>query len=599
MKTNLNIVSNNNNNSDEEKDSYTSLLQRDSEELEARDFKESVHVALISGNIKRCKSLIKDGDIKKFFSAEEYGLQFFFTKLVGGGKLPAAKEVYKIGININEFITGIGYPIQYTAQFGAIESMKFLLDLGADPTVKCSGNYNILHCVAFRKDTKMLEFILNNISGVDINQPTQDEGITPIMLAAKHGNLESTKILFENKADISVLDKEGRDLLYYVIENDDQYMIKELAKDKRVSNKSYATEKEFKNTPLCRALIKNNSEAIKLFLIKGENIAFNIFSEETPHRGILEINRNPKLDDELGFEVIIFIAVALAFDFIAAEKKISSVQLELIMGADMKFCHIYQMRYLKMLDKYGKAGKLLDIYDKLQNSFFPDRAKYLLIEAVEKEIKEFNDNMCDFIAAMDDLGPQVSINLLIELAEFNTHSKIKREEKSKTWPGYLQMLNKKLFWLIENFIAIADGDKFEKIGNFQAQENENNICDSKIIAFYEQEHTFCHKGKRLFFSDSVLKLMQKCLSGTANEKEVMDLNCYFYSANSLLLKKYLKKDISEYDLYKYKALENLNSNVLPHEIHKQIENLLACMDSKLPDDLNQFEYAESILLGAQ
>lgn len=94
-------------------------------------------------------------------------------------------------------------PLMYAAATGSIETMKLLLDRGADPNVKNAFGATALMWAA--GDIGKVRLLL--AKGADLNARS-NFGRTPLMLAALHdGSHEIAKLLIDRGADVSACDK--------------------------------------------------------------------------------------------------------------------------------------------------------------------------------------------------------------------------------------------------------------------------------------------------------------------------------------------------------------------------------------------------------
>jgi hypothetical protein len=94
---------------------------------------------------------------------------------------------------------------------------------------------NIVGAAAFHNSTKILKYMMKKQSLADINHLATEKadfqnkggvkqeysGYTPLMLAVAEGgqNLESVKILIQNKADYTINDSVGNSLLHIAVKN--------------------------------------------------------------------------------------------------------------------------------------------------------------------------------------------------------------------------------------------------------------------------------------------------------------------------------------------------------------------------------------------
>lgn len=101
------------------------------------------------------------------------------------------------GANINAQNTFGKTPLMYAIQFGNLESIKILLEHGAD-----------INLATFPEKTKYSETMI------------KASNRTPLMYAAWHANSEIVKFLLAKGANPNIKDSEGHDYKYYLEQND-------------------------------------------------------------------------------------------------------------------------------------------------------------------------------------------------------------------------------------------------------------------------------------------------------------------------------------------------------------------------------------------
>ena len=107
-------------------------------------------------------------------------------------------------------------PLMLAAQQGPIESVKYLIDCGAEintrTTGAITGNTALMVAIQAKKhDT--IKLLLDK--GAHINNRS-DRGITPLMLAAQTGNIDIVNLLISiPDININAIDSEGKNALVY------------------------------------------------------------------------------------------------------------------------------------------------------------------------------------------------------------------------------------------------------------------------------------------------------------------------------------------------------------------------------------------------
>jgi ankyrin repeat protein len=98
-------------------------------------------------------------------------------------------------------------PLGFAAHFGKVEAVQVLLEYGADVNALSHSKVSFipsntaLHAaIAGNKSTAVIEILIKN--GADVNAIDSHEH-TPIQAAAFEGNLDITRLLLDNGADLS------------------------------------------------------------------------------------------------------------------------------------------------------------------------------------------------------------------------------------------------------------------------------------------------------------------------------------------------------------------------------------------------------------
>lgn len=92
------------------------------------------------------------------------------------------------------------------------ESLKTLLDVGADPTLIGMDNETVVHMAAMVDPPEYLQILLENKAPVDVARPTN--GWTPIFVAVMYGQHAQRDMLIQAGADFKHRDKLGSTLLH-------------------------------------------------------------------------------------------------------------------------------------------------------------------------------------------------------------------------------------------------------------------------------------------------------------------------------------------------------------------------------------------------
>ena len=91
-------------------------------------------------------------------------------------------------------------PLLIAAHRNADKVANLLIEHGCDTTSKNLGSFSALHSAAFYNNGKLIEKLLQH--GAVLNLKTDDEGMTPLHVAAKKGSVLAADVLLEHGADL-------------------------------------------------------------------------------------------------------------------------------------------------------------------------------------------------------------------------------------------------------------------------------------------------------------------------------------------------------------------------------------------------------------
>ncbi len=115
--------------------------------------------------------------------------------------LEKVKWLINHGANPNATNSFGDTPIYNAVNFRYFDIVDFLIDHGASTNINRNNGKTLLHL------TESPALVLKLIKlGADVNARTNEEGLTPLHMAAFSGNLEKMKILVENGADVNIKD---------------------------------------------------------------------------------------------------------------------------------------------------------------------------------------------------------------------------------------------------------------------------------------------------------------------------------------------------------------------------------------------------------
>ena len=140
---------------------------------------------------------------------------------VKSGHYEVAELLIESGFNVNG-VTGNISPLHVAVEGYCKDSVKFLIENGADPNVADSDGLTPLQWIA--KDgqnenedlpTEMARLLIEG--GAELNIANED-GATPLHLVVETGNLKLTKLLIDNGAELNVTDGNERTPLHFAVE---------------------------------------------------------------------------------------------------------------------------------------------------------------------------------------------------------------------------------------------------------------------------------------------------------------------------------------------------------------------------------------------
>ena len=111
----------------------------------------------------------------------------------------------------------------------SVELIKYLLENNVDQTIYMSQENALTHASHYR-NYGAVDYLIQS-GYYDVNCRDKD-GNTALMVAVKHNNVKTVKVLIEHNADISLKDKNGKTALDYAVENGDEEIIDLLTNSK-------------------------------------------------------------------------------------------------------------------------------------------------------------------------------------------------------------------------------------------------------------------------------------------------------------------------------------------------------------------------------
>ncbi|MCP5499551.1 MAG: ankyrin repeat domain-containing protein [Leptospiraceae bacterium] len=132
------------------------------------------------------------------------------------------------------------------------EIVKLLIQNKADATYKDDSGWEMIHHAAHHGNADLLRYLISQ--GIDLHKK-EPENETPIILAFKQKHWKAVTVLAQNGGDINSIDKEGKNALWYAVEDNNPEAVKELV-DLKIdvhsskSKDAYSLAKKYKYSDL-------------------------------------------------------------------------------------------------------------------------------------------------------------------------------------------------------------------------------------------------------------------------------------------------------------------------------------------------------------
>ena len=167
------------------------------------------------------------------------------------------------GVNLRERRGGVT-PLMHAAALGSLDTMRLLLDKGADVNAKSAAGATALMWAA--ADPAKVRLLVER--GADV-KAVSESGRTALLLAAMSDqSAETVRLLLERGADAKALDREQTSTLVAAAYGNDTESLRQLLKAGAPVNQANIAG----TTPLMNAASNGNNEAVKLLLAAGANV---------------------------------------------------------------------------------------------------------------------------------------------------------------------------------------------------------------------------------------------------------------------------------------------------------------------------------------
>lgn len=175
------------------------------------------------------------------------------------GNITRLEKFLSLGRDVNSRDDNGLTPLRIAVLCGQSETVRYLLENGADPFVKGSYSRNLLHVASYGGQVAIIDEMIKQ--GLDVNSK-DGNGDTPLILAAAYGRKNAVKYLLQRGADPSIKGCYGRTALHA---GNDVAIIEILLS----SGVHIDTKDADGNTPLIMAAASANVDAVNYLLTKG------------------------------------------------------------------------------------------------------------------------------------------------------------------------------------------------------------------------------------------------------------------------------------------------------------------------------------------
>ena len=167
-------------------------------------------------------------DVSRMTSVPEIGIQMALNKAAFSGDTLTLEKLLKLNTWIDFYSKDCQSALMKAAQGGKSNSMKFLINNGADINLKDAKDNTALHHLAKSiqaKNAEALETLISSGAKLEIRNCESD---TPPLVASKNLNLIGAKLLIKAKANFNFRDVKGETILFSFVRRGDFAAVNEL-----------------------------------------------------------------------------------------------------------------------------------------------------------------------------------------------------------------------------------------------------------------------------------------------------------------------------------------------------------------------------------
>ena len=238
-------------------------------------------VAVRNGNLDCVKALLKygaeiegRGDFMHIFEDDSCPVPYNYkcTPLFVAatcGNVEILRFLVENGANVNATDDFGVTPLMAAVENQFLDAVTFLIDQGADVNLQDGSGLTVLHYateVSIDPSSCLIVKQLIN-RGANINAVTNDEKLTPLMLACKNKNVSVVNCLLQNGANVVLTSDNGWTALHFVVDefNDSSEILRSL-----LNNGADVNARSIDNeTPLMVASQSSDVETVTLLIEQG------------------------------------------------------------------------------------------------------------------------------------------------------------------------------------------------------------------------------------------------------------------------------------------------------------------------------------------
>jgi serine/threonine protein kinase len=200
------------------------------------------------------------GTLQTLFGSTATAGDVFQAVRLANEKLLSSLLAAGVDPNIKD---GTGVPLlHYAVKTGNEKFVQMLIENGADTNIKSQAGDYALDLAAINGKVAVIDLLIDNGASVS----SRDGELTPLMLAAKSGQVGAAERLLYRGAGATATDKQGKTALFYAIESRSRTLVQRLL-ELGVSPNAMDLEG---NTPLIQAVKLHDEAMIRLIVGSGK-----------------------------------------------------------------------------------------------------------------------------------------------------------------------------------------------------------------------------------------------------------------------------------------------------------------------------------------